>query len=87
MATKMKELNSKPNETNIADKTEQIMNILKEGRDELPTIPKKEKQEAYSEETRRLLQQRKNAKNKLSTAIKTKKLPFRIKKLHLSFFI
>ena len=36
-------------------------NILEEGTKELPVIPKKEREEAYSEQTRQLLKQRKNA--------------------------
>ena len=42
-------------------KTISVKSILEEGTKELPTIPKKEKGEALSIQTRQLLQQRKNA--------------------------
>ena len=38
--------------TNKENRTRQIMHILEEGRDELPTIPKKERSEAFSEKKR-----------------------------------
>ena len=44
--------------------TKQVMNILETGREELPTIPKKERREAFSTKTRGLLQQRQNARDK-----------------------
>ena len=40
-------------------KTISVKSILEEGTKELPTIPKKEKGEALSTQTRQLLQQRK----------------------------
>ena len=40
-------------------KTAQLNKILEEGTKKLPTIPKTEKEEAFSEHTRQLLQQRK----------------------------
>ena len=40
------------------------MSILEEGKEELPSIPKKEKEEAFSENTRGLLKQRGNAREK-----------------------
>ena len=62
MAEKMLEM--KRDETNIADMTTQVMNILEAGKQELPTIPKKERQEAFSTQTRGLLQQSQHARDK-----------------------
>ena len=62
LTEKMLEI-SKDN-TNIAERTTQVMSILEAGKQELPTIPKKERQEAFSTQTRGLLQQRQNARDK-----------------------
>ncbi len=50
--------------TSVEEMTKQVMNILETGREELPTIPKRERQEAFSKKTRGLLQQRQNARDK-----------------------
>ena len=53
--------------TNTEDMTKQVMNILETGREELPTIPKKEKREACSTKTRGRLQQRHNGEIKTTS--------------------
>ena len=54
-------LQQRDNKKDLITNTTNLKNILEEVTQELTKIPKKEKEEAYSEETRRLLQQRKNA--------------------------
>ncbi len=49
---------------NLQSNTIQLNKMLEEGTKELPTIPKKEKEEALSTQTRQILQQRKNASSK-----------------------
>ena len=54
-------INLRENESDLHTNTEALSIILEEGKEELTKVPKKEKEEAYSENTRKLLQQRKNA--------------------------
>ena len=49
------------NQGSLQAHTTGVNNILEEGTKELPVIPKKEREEAYSDQTRQLLKQRKNA--------------------------
>ena len=57
----MKNINKNEAVTNI---TKQYLDILEEGKEELPTLQKKEREEAFTEKTRGLLQQRQNARRK-----------------------
>ena len=61
-----KMINLVENKDDTQTKTAVIKQILEEGTSELTQIPKREKDEAYSNKTRKLLQQRKmQYKNKI----------------------
>jgi exonuclease III len=58
MLSKIQALTTSP-QGDLQAKTNNFITILTEGTEELPIIPKKEKEEAFSNQTRQLLQQRK----------------------------